>query len=456
MTDAANKDNKNLSRSAEMNRRIPFITIIIGLMNLFGMIYGFQVGEDIAASQFGMYQGALENGEWLRLLICGFLHFGLSHLGSNMLCLIMFGISFECDMGHVKYLSIYISGLIGSGLLVNYIGGTDAVHAGASGAIWALMTATLVYTVRNHGNPIYVLRGIALNLVYSFSAGISWQGHLGGAIAGLLVASILFHDSYASPTSRLHKSQIENESVLRGIICTNCGQRLSETVARCPICGQRRFDDNTFIQNGVETMDVDNNHLSISSVVSMIICVIVIAVVIGGAFISIANSKTDKPMDTEKIVSVTSASSRKTEGDVSNKGSSENDIVPDHKSDDKMTDSNSSSDTIIEHNHVSDSINKQQTVGEQNAVRYAITVLDYVAVSYNGMAELLEYMGYSETEAKYGADNCGADWFNEAKEKAEEYLKYSPFSKQGLIDQLEYDGFTREQAEYGVKSLGFE
>ena len=56
------------------------------------------------------------------------------------------------------------------------------LHAGASGAIWGLMTANLVYNLKYHINPIYALRGIVINLVYSFSAGVSWQGHIGGDI----------------------------------------------------------------------------------------------------------------------------------------------------------------------------------------------------------------------------------------------------------------------------------
>ena len=65
------------------------------------------------------------------------------------------------------------------------------IHAGASGAIWGLMTATLVYNLRNNLNPFYALRGIAINLIYSFSAGVSWQGHIGGGLGGVIAALFL-------------------------------------------------------------------------------------------------------------------------------------------------------------------------------------------------------------------------------------------------------------------------
>ena len=53
------------------------------------------------------------------------------------------------------------------------------------------MTATLIYNLRNNLNPVYALRGILINLIYSFSAGVSWQGHIGGGVAGLATALAL-------------------------------------------------------------------------------------------------------------------------------------------------------------------------------------------------------------------------------------------------------------------------
>ena len=53
------------------------------------------------------------------------------------------------------------------------------------------MTSTLIFNLKNNINPAYALRGIVINLIYSFSAGVSWQGHIGGGIAGLLSALVL-------------------------------------------------------------------------------------------------------------------------------------------------------------------------------------------------------------------------------------------------------------------------
>ena len=53
------------------------------------------------------------------------------------------------------------------------------------------MTATLIFNVRHGLNAAYALRGIVLNLIYSFSANVSWQGHIGGGVSGLIAAAAL-------------------------------------------------------------------------------------------------------------------------------------------------------------------------------------------------------------------------------------------------------------------------
>ena len=75
--------------------------------------------------------------------------------------------------------------------------------------------------------------------------------------------------------------------------------------------------------------------------------------------------------------------------------------------------------------------------------------------SYEGLIDQLEYEGYSHSEAVYGADHCGADWYRQAAECAENYLDLMPFSRSELIDQLEYEGFTYDQAVYGAKQNGY-
>lgn len=173
-----------------MRKKLPVVTFIILALNILGLLYELSEGERLATYRFGMYQGALESGDYLRAIISAFLHFDIYHFICNMICLVSFGFDLERRIGSIKYGLIYCAGIVGSALLINYAGGRS-IHAGASGAIWGLMTATLIYNYRNGLNLAYALRGIILNLIYSFSANVSWQGHIGGGIAGLITAFIL-------------------------------------------------------------------------------------------------------------------------------------------------------------------------------------------------------------------------------------------------------------------------
>lgn len=95
------------------------------------------------------------------------------------------------------------------------------------------------------------------------------------------------------------------------------------------------------------------------------------------------------------------------------------------------------------------------TIGETNALKTAHDYLSVMPFSYKGLIEQLKYEGYTESESEYAADNCGADWNQQAAKCAKDYLDTMPFSRQGLKDQLIYEGFTDSQAEYGVTSVGY-
>lgn len=121
----------------------------------------------------------------------------------------------------------------------------------------------------------------------------------------------------------------------------------------------------------------------------------------------------------------------------------------------------SSSDPFITENkvHLSDSSASKAThpptKGEKNALALAKSYLAFTSFSYSGLIKQLKYEGFTASEAKYGADHCGADWYKQAAKKAAEYLDLMPFSRSGLIEQLEYEGFTHEEAVYGVNQNGY-
>ena len=92
------------------------------------------------------------------------------------------------------------------------------------------------------------------------------------------------------------------------------------------------------------------------------------------------------------------------------------------------------------------------TIGQKSALASANSYWNYTAFSYQGLINQLEYEKYSHEDAVFAADNCGADWNEQAAKSAKSYLNYTSFSRDGLIEQLEYEGFTHEQAVYGAEA----
>ena len=84
----------------------------------------------------------------------------------------------------------------------------------------------------------------------------------------------------------------------------------------------------------------------------------------------------------------------------------------------------------------------------------AADYLDFMSFSRSGLIKQLEYEGFTQEDATYGADALNVDWNEQAAKKAADYLDFTSFSRSGLIKQLEYEGFTQAQAEYGVSTTG--
>lgn len=96
----------------------------------------------------------------------------------------------------------------------------------------------------------------------------------------------------------------------------------------------------------------------------------------------------------------------------------------------------------------------RSTVSQKNALVMAKTYLGTAAFSYSGLIKQLEFEQFSNADAIYGADNCGADWNEQAAKNAKNYMDITAFSRGGLIDQLKFEGFTTAQAKHGADAVG--
>lgn len=147
--------------------------------------------------------GRIPDGEWFpgvadgaywQLVTSMFAHVAIWHIGFNMLVLYLLGPQIEAVLGRARFLALYlVSGLAGS-VCVYWFSGQDSSTLGASGAIFGLLGALLVVAFKVGGNVQSILTWLALNAVITFVVpNVSWQGHLGGFLGGVLVTAMLVY-----------------------------------------------------------------------------------------------------------------------------------------------------------------------------------------------------------------------------------------------------------------------
>ena len=196
-------------------RRWPLVTtsLVVGIVgiHLVGLALDWWFGPYslLAVLGSGPGVGVLEalgardstlvaEGQIWRLLSCVFLHAGPFHLGLNMLALFGLGRLCEAVYGPRRLLILFlVSGLLGS--LLSQWGGTS-LSVGASGAVFGLMGAGVVFGVRSRRELPAPLRSVfgrglvpwvVLNLFIGLSVPrIDNLGHLGGMLGGAVCAAL--------------------------------------------------------------------------------------------------------------------------------------------------------------------------------------------------------------------------------------------------------------------------
>lgn len=179
--------------------------IIIGINVLVYLVLAAQaqnfidINVNVVANLGGQYNAAVAAGQYWRIFTAMWLHFGIFHIGLNMISLYFIGSFVEIFYGKWRYLLIYlVSGIIG-GIVVYFTIPPLIVTAGASGAISGVFGALGAFFLINRralgsaGNSMLAQWGfwLLINVVYGFSGGIAWQDHLGGLIAGLILGAVL-------------------------------------------------------------------------------------------------------------------------------------------------------------------------------------------------------------------------------------------------------------------------
>lgn len=127
-----------------------------------------------------------------------FVHAGVVHLVLNMITLVIAGRLVVERVGELRFLAIYATSAIGGALAFGFLGPILVPMVGASGALFGLAGAVVAWGWRDRREagetlvPVYRVLGllILLNLLpWWFMQGhLAWQTHLGGFLAGALLA----------------------------------------------------------------------------------------------------------------------------------------------------------------------------------------------------------------------------------------------------------------------------
>jgi membrane associated rhomboid family serine protease len=130
-------------------------------------------------------------GEYWRLFTADYMHYGILHLLLNMWALLILGREVERMLGRWRYLALYLLAGFGSSVAVYWLSEPNSATAGASGSIFGLFGALLIFVRKLRLDPRQLFVLVAINFGFGFFVGASWQGHLGGFVVGALVAGVL-------------------------------------------------------------------------------------------------------------------------------------------------------------------------------------------------------------------------------------------------------------------------
>ncbi len=130
----------------------------------------------------------------LGILVAPFLHANLNHLIANTIPFLLFGwLVMLRDRRH--FLPVTLYSMLGAGLLAWSLGAPGSVHVGASGVVFGFLGFLLLsgWYARSFASIaisvlVAVVWGGTVAGVLPGTPGVSWQGHLGGFIGGVLAA----------------------------------------------------------------------------------------------------------------------------------------------------------------------------------------------------------------------------------------------------------------------------
>jgi membrane associated rhomboid family serine protease len=175
-----------------MKKTISSIQISLFFIIILVVIYLVDIILPVDLRHFGI-RPRETSGLW-GIVVAPLLHNNISHLLANisaLFILLIIMINFSMRLTGIVLFNIWFV----SGCIVWLLGRSHTIHIGASGLIFGLISfliasgffrknwKTVLYSI-----AVFLLYGSALLSLLVYVPGISWLGHMGGFVAGILSA----------------------------------------------------------------------------------------------------------------------------------------------------------------------------------------------------------------------------------------------------------------------------
>ncbi len=176
-----------------------FVSLIIIVTTCFVSYKGFKDSNFFASLEFETEKILLYR-DYKRLITSAFVHVNWQHLIFNMVSLFFFSFGLESFFGPIRFLLLYFISAVGGNLLALLIHRKNPGYSavGASGAINGVIFASIAVFP---GMKIFFMPGWVFGLIFilysiygirSRKENIGHESHLGGALAGMLVALLFY------------------------------------------------------------------------------------------------------------------------------------------------------------------------------------------------------------------------------------------------------------------------
>lgn len=166
------------------------ITVALAALRFLSIDAWSPIAESLALANF-----LVAEGEWWRMFSVVLVHAGgITHILFNMWALYSLGPQIEREVGVGPFLALYLSTAAAGSAFAFHLGDLSDVSVGASGAIFGLFGIWMASAVRRRntraGRAILNQLGFLLLInaaIPFFIPNVSWQGHLGGLVAGFMI-----------------------------------------------------------------------------------------------------------------------------------------------------------------------------------------------------------------------------------------------------------------------------